>query len=74
MRRPTSKVGLLESNIADHQEPADADTVVRSGSFEQSLQGREAKRLPDELGKGRVGTVGESVNDGDEEEEVGLRV
>lgn len=72
--RLTAQVGPLESDDADGQEPADAECVVGSRALEEGFEVGEAEGLPDELGEGRVGAVGQGVDDGDEEEEVGLGV
>lgn len=70
----TSNIRLLQGHISDNQEPANADAVVRGRTFKQCLQRREAERLPNELRECRVGTVREGIDDGNKEEEVGLRI
>lgn len=74
MGRLATKTGPLVGDYSDGDEPADADAVVWSGSFEESLEWGEAEGLPDELCKGCVCAVGERVDDAHEREEVGLRV
>lgn len=71
---PTSKVRVLERNVTNDQEPADAHAVVRRRPFQQCFQRRKTKRLPDQLREGRVGAVRQCVDDSDEEEKVSLRV
>jgi pyrimidine deaminase RibD-like protein len=44
------------------------------GTFEDCVEIGETEGCPDELAESRIGTIWKCVDDGDEKEEVGLRI
>lgn len=58
MEQLTTKARPFVGYHADGDEPANANTVVRSRSFEESLERGEAEGLPDEFRKGGVCAIG----------------